>query len=449
VPGDARLWERLAAPLRRLRWAASAWSTHADRSFHDAQFTALDRDPFSPSYPGYMTIRRFADHAERCFDGVRSVLDLGCGPGEITCELARRHPHVQFTGIDHSEVGIATAREHAARLRLANATFDVRDVEQFRPSAPVDLVMMFDAFHHLLDPAGLVSRLRPFCSRFFLLEPAGTWSGAWNRTQDLDWLSETIGQIRQRLEYQFGLDAEANAGPAPVPLAAGAMPTEHRYTISDFERFFDGAALDIRGTVAGLERYGPRPGDRSQLRDRVGTLTYELVVALEQLLFDEALDLAAKHWAISARYGAALPGLTRRAATALPVRPAAPALLPPYAAEYGEPAGPAEAGRGESFRVRVRLTNRGWLTWDSTGAAPVFASYHWDDGQGHSLIYDGTRTPFAQPIAPGASTEVDVQVTAPDRAGRATLVIDLVHEGRTWFSEQGVTPLRREMHIGP
>jgi hypothetical protein len=47
VPADARLWERLAAPLRHLRWAASAWSTHADRSFHDAQFTALDRDPFS------------------------------------------------------------------------------------------------------------------------------------------------------------------------------------------------------------------------------------------------------------------------------------------------------------------------------------------------------------------------------------------------------------------
>jgi SAM-dependent methyltransferase len=449
VPADARLWERLAAPLRRLRWAASAWSTHADRDFHDAQFTALDRDPFSPSYPGYLTIRRFADHAERCFDDVRSVLDLGCGPGEITCELARRHPDVQFAGIDHSEVGITTAREHAARLRLANATFDVRDVEQFRPAAPVDLVMMFDAFHHVLDPAELVGRLRPFCSKFFLVEPAGTWSGGWNRTQDLDWLSETIGQIRQRLEYQFGLDAEAHAGPPPARPAAGAVPTEHRYTVSDFERFFDGAALDIRGTIAGLERYGPRPGDRSPLRDRVGTLTYDLVSALEQLLFDHELDLAAKHWAISATYGAAPPGLTRRARTALPVRAAAPALLPPYAVEYGQPAGPDEAGRGESFRVRVRLTNRGWLTWDSAGTSPVFVSYHWEDGQGHSLIHDGARTPFAEPIAPDSSAEVDLVVTAPDSAGRATLVIDLVHEGQTWFSEQGVTPLRREMRIGP
>jgi hypothetical protein len=44
---------------------------------------------------------------------------------------------------------------------------------------------------------------------------------------------------------------------------------------------------------------------------------------------------------------------------------------------------------------------------------------------------------------------VDLVVTAPDSAGRATLVIDLVHEGQTWFSEQGVTPLRREMRIGP
>ena len=39
----------------------------------------------------------------------RTLVDLGCGPGEITCELARRHPSVAFTGFDHSPVAIERA----------------------------------------------------------------------------------------------------------------------------------------------------------------------------------------------------------------------------------------------------------------------------------------------------------------------------------------------------
>lgn len=446
---ESRLWQRLSAPVRRLRWAASAWSTSADRNFHDAQFTALDRDPFSPSYPGYLTIRRFADHAERCLDGVRSVLDLGCGPGEITCELAGRRPDVSFLGIDHSDVGIATARTHAASLQLANVAFEVRDIEQFRPAAPVDLVVMFDAFHHVLNPGAFLARLRPFCSRFFLVEPAGTWTGDWNRSGDLDWLPETIGQIRQRLEYQFGLQADSGTDTTPVSPAAGALPTEHRYTLSDFERFFEGCALDVRGTIAGLERYGPRPGDRSPLRDRVGTLTYDLVVALEEVLFDEGLDLAAKHWAVSAIQGAPSPRAADRIRRRLPPSPPTAGLLSAYGAGYSDYVGPAEVRRQEAFQIRVRLANTGWLTWDSATGSPVFASYHWLDAQGRTLVHDGVRTPLTSAMAQGEAGQVEMRVDAPDVAGRVTLVLDLVHEGRTWFSQQGVSPLSIDVSVVP
>jgi hypothetical protein len=45
-------------------------------------FGAQAHDPFSPSYPGYITIQRFADLAAAHLHDATRVLDLGCGPGE-------------------------------------------------------------------------------------------------------------------------------------------------------------------------------------------------------------------------------------------------------------------------------------------------------------------------------------------------------------------------------
>ncbi len=208
---DLRWWQRLTAPARRLRWAAAGWSSQRDRAFHDELFADQLYDPFSASYPGYLTIRRFADHAERHLADARAVVDLGCGPGEITCELAQRRPGVQFTGLDHSDVAIERARGHAARLGLSNVAFEIADVERFAPAPAVDLVVMFDAFHHVLDPAAFLARLKAAGCRVFLIEPAGTWLGQWDHRLDLDWVPSTVREMRRRLEYQFGLGAEPSS----------------------------------------------------------------------------------------------------------------------------------------------------------------------------------------------------------------------------------------------
>jgi len=104
------MFEKLGSLPRRLRWALHKWNPAADREFHDALFSAQRFDPFSFAYPGYITIRRFAELTEPHLEGVRHAVDLGCGPGEITCELARRNPRMSFLGVDHSEAAIARAR---------------------------------------------------------------------------------------------------------------------------------------------------------------------------------------------------------------------------------------------------------------------------------------------------------------------------------------------------
>jgi SAM-dependent methyltransferase len=447
--GFRGFWDRLSRPARLLRWRFAKWSTSSDREFHDVIFGAQHYDPFSPSYPGHLTIRRFADLAEQRLDGVRSVRDLGCGPGEITCELARRHPSIDFGGVDHSAVAIDRAWQHARRLGLENVRFEVANLETFNPQAPVDLIVMFDAFHHVLDPAGFVARLRPFCSRFFLIEPGGSWTGQWDRRRDLDWLPATVMQIAERLEYE--LDIVPAPSPSPHGAASDAAdPTEHRYTMSDFERFFDGFSLDVRGTIAGLEQYGTHSLERSPLRDRLGGVAYNLVVGIEDALVDQGLDLNAKHWAI---FATSVPGTTTprpsMSRRPLPPRPAARGLLPPYGARYDSYAGPAFARALETFQVTLHVTNTGWRNWSSTEAQPVLVSYHWLDADGRTLVADGVRTPLGSDVPSGAAAVIVVRVEAPPASGQCVLAIDLVHEGMTWFSEQGVPSHRVRFRIDP
>ena len=91
----------------------------------------------------------------------------------------------------------------------------------------------------------------------------------------------------------------------------------------------------------------------------------------------------------------------------------------------------------------MTLSNRGWLTWQST-QLPVFAlSYHWlSIDTEEVVIYDGLRTPFATPVEPGEQATVPARVRAPSYPGTYLLVWDIVQEQRTWLSLEGVFPGR-------
>jgi trans-aconitate 2-methyltransferase len=66
------------------------------------------------------------------------VVDLGCGPGNLTRELARRWPDARVEGIDSSAemVGAATAAGTDDRL-----TFAVGDLRDWQPAEPVDVLV--------------------------------------------------------------------------------------------------------------------------------------------------------------------------------------------------------------------------------------------------------------------------------------------------------------------
>jgi trans-aconitate 2-methyltransferase len=71
------------------------------------------------------------------------VVDLGCGPGNLTASLCVRWPQAEVLGIDSSAEMIAAARQadYAAAADQGKLTFVVGDVSDWQPARPPDVVI--------------------------------------------------------------------------------------------------------------------------------------------------------------------------------------------------------------------------------------------------------------------------------------------------------------------
>ena len=108
-----------------------------------------------------------------------------------------------------------------------------------------------------------------------------------------------------------------------------------------------------------------------------------------------------------------------------------------------------EVRAGAAARADVELENAGSATWRSAERSGVNLAYHWLDERGNAIVWDGIRTPFAEPVAPGARVQIPMAVRGPIPPGRYALAIDLVDEHRLWFAEAGSPPLELEVDVRP
>ncbi len=93
---------------------------------------------------------RFSDERSRPFFDLtgrvlasepRLVVDLGCGPGNLTTTLARRWPGAEVRGIDSAAEMIAAADRALAADGLGSLSFAVGDVNEWQPESPVDVIV--------------------------------------------------------------------------------------------------------------------------------------------------------------------------------------------------------------------------------------------------------------------------------------------------------------------
>lgn len=101
----------------------------------DAYYTA-DRETYKYMfYQGYLAAKKLVPN---------SILDIGCGPGDITKIFADIHPDTPITGIDTSSEMLALAQE---RDNLKFKQVSITDINEH-----YDRVISSLALHHFTDP---------------------------------------------------------------------------------------------------------------------------------------------------------------------------------------------------------------------------------------------------------------------------------------------------------
>lgn len=138
-----------------------------------------------------------ADTIERLLGKLKGhVLEIGCGPGRVTEELARRYPRVEMTGVDSS----AEMLRHAPKSRVRYLLGDGKTL----PDGPFDFIYSHLVFQHI-DP--------PTVRRYF---------------------HEMARVLRKRGRWlvQFVLGREHR-------------PLDHRYSVVEMESFAAAAGLRV------------------------------------------------------------------------------------------------------------------------------------------------------------------------------------------------------------
>src|SRR5262249_2810743 len=91
--------------------------------------------------------------------GSERVLDVGCGDGKITAEIAERLPGGSVVGVDPSTGMITFAREHFLADH-PNLSFVVGDATRLSYRDVFDLVVSFNALHWVQDQAAALGCIR-------------------------------------------------------------------------------------------------------------------------------------------------------------------------------------------------------------------------------------------------------------------------------------------------
>jgi ubiquinone/menaquinone biosynthesis C-methylase UbiE len=140
----------------------------------------------------------------------RDLLDVGCGPGTITTDLAQRVAPGKTFGIDLSLDVIATARELQRDTGVENVIFDEGNVYDLSfADGSFDIVYAHQVLQHLGNPVAAVSEMRRVLRADGVLAVRDSDYGAFTWAPDDSELDRWM-QIYQQLTTRN--NAVANAG---------------------------------------------------------------------------------------------------------------------------------------------------------------------------------------------------------------------------------------------
>jgi SAM-dependent methyltransferase len=92
------------------------------------------------------------------------VIDVGCGPGTITIDLARRARHGRVIGVDSAASVLSAAAVAASAAGMDNVAFEPGDVMALdHDDESFDVVHAHQLLQHVADPVGALREMRRVC----------------------------------------------------------------------------------------------------------------------------------------------------------------------------------------------------------------------------------------------------------------------------------------------
>jgi SAM-dependent methyltransferase len=102
---------------------------------------------------------------------------------------------------------------------------------------------------------------------------------------------------------------------------------------------------------------------------------------------------------------------------------------------------------GERREIEIVAENLSASVWDQAAVGVIRLGNHWLSPAGDMLIQDDGRTSVPGRLAPSDSARMTLTIEAPPDAGSFTCVLDLVHEGISWFGDKGSTTLEMPIAV--
>ena len=110
---------------------------------------------------GWRTVANSAQYIQGHLRPNMKILDVGCGPGSITVDLATYVPQGHVTGVENVEAPLTAARAHAAERGVKNVDFMIGDAFSLPfPDHTFDLTHAHQVLQHTGDPIRTLREMR-------------------------------------------------------------------------------------------------------------------------------------------------------------------------------------------------------------------------------------------------------------------------------------------------
>lgn len=124
------------------------------------------------------------------------LLDIGCGPGSITLDLASRLNQGRVVGVDNAAEAVTAARRAAVAAGTQRVEFAVGDVYALdHPPETFDVVHAHQVLQHLSDPVAALTEMRRVC------KPGGLVAARDADYSAMTWFPASPGLDRWRQLY--------------------------------------------------------------------------------------------------------------------------------------------------------------------------------------------------------------------------------------------------------